>query len=79
MGQFKSTKLKDKEYTINAPISFTTLQKKKKMDAPNFLHLLADGQLLIYAADDVSTSIRYLWVKLKFPKFPLQIQPDKYF
>ena len=26
-GQFKSAKLKDKEYTINAPIFFTTLQK----------------------------------------------------
>ena len=36
LGQFKSAKLKDKEYTKNAPIFFTTLQKKKKMDAPNF-------------------------------------------
>ena len=35
-GQFKSVKLKDKKYTINAPIFFTILQKKKKMDAPNF-------------------------------------------
>ena len=32
------------------------------MDAPNFLRLLADGQLLIYVADAVSTSIRYLWL-----------------
>ena len=32
--QFKSYKLKDKEYSINAPIFFTSLQKK--MDAPNF-------------------------------------------
>ena len=46
MGQFKSAKWKDKEHTINAPIFFTTLQKKKEMDAPNFLLLLADGQLL---------------------------------
>ena len=30
-----SAKLKDKEYTINAPIFFIALQKKKKMDAPN--------------------------------------------
>ena len=36
LGQFKSAKLKDKEYTKNAPIFFTTLQKKKKLDAPNF-------------------------------------------
>ena len=34
-GQFKSAKLKDKEYTINAPTFFTTSQKRK-MDAPNF-------------------------------------------
>ena len=27
--QFKSAKLKNKEYTINAPTFFTTLQKKK--------------------------------------------------
>ena len=31
------------------------------MDAPNFLHLLADGQLVIFVADAVSPSIRYLW------------------
>ena len=37
------------------------MQKKKEMDAPILKHLLADGQLLIYVANDVSTSIRYLW------------------
>ena len=52
-GQFKSAKLKDKEYTLEAQIFFTTLQKKKEMDAPHFEHLLADGQLLIYDADCV--------------------------
>ena len=30
------------------------------MDAPNFKHLLANGQLLIYVADAVSPSIRYM-------------------
>ena len=35
LGQFKSAKLKDKEYTINAPI-FYNFAKKKEMDAPNF-------------------------------------------
>ena len=35
-GQFKLAKLKDKKYTINAPIFFITLQKKKEMAAPNF-------------------------------------------
>ena len=43
-------------------IFFTTLQKKKEIDAPNFLHLLANSQLLIYVADAVSTSSRYLCV-----------------
>ena len=38
------------------------------MDAPNFLRLLADGQLLIYVADAVSTSIRYLWLCTTFFK-----------
>ena len=38
----------------------TTLQKKKDIDSPSFQHLLADG-LLIYVADAVSPSIRYLW------------------
>ena len=27
---------------------FYSISKKKKMDAPNVLHLFADGQLLIY-------------------------------
>ena len=40
---------------------FTTLQKKKEMDTPIFKLLLANGQLLIYFADAVSTSLRYLW------------------
>ena len=35
-GQFKLAKLKDQKYTINAPIFFITLQKKKEMAAPNF-------------------------------------------
>ena len=35
--------------------------KKKEMDAPILKHLLADGQLLIYFANAVSTSIGYLW------------------
>ena len=35
-GQFKSAKLKDEEYAIHAPFFFTTLQKKEKIDAPNF-------------------------------------------
>ena len=35
-GQFKSAKLKDKEYTTKALILFTTVQKRE-MDAPNFL------------------------------------------
>ena len=61
LGKLKSAKLKDKEYTINAPIFFTTLQNKKEMDAPNFWNFLVDGQLLIYVADAVSPSIIYLW------------------
>ena len=56
LGQFKSAKLKDKEYSINTPIFHKIA---KKMDAPNFLHLLADGQLFIYVADAVSPSIIY--------------------
>ena len=40
---------------------FHNIEKKKEIDAPNFLHLLADGQLLIYVADYVSTAIIYLW------------------
>ena len=46
-GQFKLAILKDEEFTINSPIFFITLQKKKKIDALNFKHLLADGQLLM--------------------------------
>ena len=36
------------------------IAKKKDFDAPSILHLLADGQLLIYVDDAVSPSIRYL-------------------
>ena len=36
LGQFKSAKLKDKEYTINAPSSYTLLQKKKEFNATIF-------------------------------------------
>ena len=36
---------------------FHSIAKKKKIDGPSFLHLLADGQLLIYAADAKSTSL----------------------
>ena len=36
LGQFKSAELKDKNYTLNALIFFTTLQKKKEIDVPNF-------------------------------------------
>ena len=57
--QFKSTKWKDKEYTINAP-SFYSTSQKRKIDAPSFQHLLANGQLLVYVADAVSPSVRYL-------------------
>ena len=39
--QFKSTKLKDKEYTINASSFYSTLQKRK-IDAPSFQHLLVN-------------------------------------
>ena len=35
-GQFKSTKLKDKEYTLKAPILLTTSKQKKEMDASSF-------------------------------------------
>ena len=59
LGQFKSAKLKDKEFTVNSPNFYTTL--KKERDAPIFLNLLAIGQLLIYLTDAVSPSIRYLW------------------
>ena len=52
---------------INAPNFFTTLQKKKEIDAPNSSYLLVDGQLLIHVADAVSPSIRYLWVNLGGP------------
>ena len=65
-GQFKSAKLKDKEYTRNAPSFFTILQKKKEIDAPSLEHSLADGQLLIDVTDTVSPSFRYLWFKLKY-------------
>ena len=44
---------------MNAPSFIPTLQKRKRA-APSFQHLLADGQLLIYVADAVSPSIRYL-------------------
>ena len=30
-GQFKSAKLKDKEYTLNAPSFYTTTQKSKRL------------------------------------------------
>ena len=53
MGQFKSAKLKGKEYTINAPIFPTTLQKRKKWMHQIFKKILADAQLLIYVADAV--------------------------
>ena len=36
---------------MNAPSFYTTLQQKKEIDTPSFLHLLADGQWLIYGAD----------------------------
>ena len=52
-GQFKSAKLKDKEYTTKAPILFTTLQKKRN-GCPKFFTFLVDGELLIYVADAVS-------------------------
>ena len=39
---------------------FCNVAKKKDMDASNFKHLLADGQLLIYVADVVSSSVKYL-------------------
>ena len=45
---------------MNAPSFNPTLQKRKRA-APSFQHLLADGQLLIYVADAVSPSIKYLW------------------
>ena len=35
LGQFKSAKLKDKEYIINAPSFYTTLQKKTEIDVTN--------------------------------------------
>ena len=35
--------------------------KKKKIDAPTFQYLTADCQLLIYVADAISPTIRYLW------------------
>ena len=38
------------------------------MDAQIFLHVLEDGQLLIYVADALSPSIRYLWVTLSLHK-----------
>ena len=37
LGQFKSATLKDKEFTMNAPIFHNIA--KKKMDAPNCSHL----------------------------------------
>ena len=66
LGQFKSATLKDKEFTMNAPIFHNIAKKKKKMDAPNCSHLQANGQLLIYVADALSTSIRYLWFHVNF-------------
>ena len=38
LGQFKSAKLKDIEFTINAQ----KIAKKKENDAPSFKHLWAD-------------------------------------
>ena len=35
-GQFKFAKLKDKEYTINAPSFYTALQQIKMFDATSF-------------------------------------------
>ena len=62
-GQFKLAKLKDQKYTINAPIFFVTLPKRKRWMHQIFL---SNGQLLIYVTDAVSTSIRYLWGKHVF-------------
>ena len=36
LGQFKSDNLNDKKYAINATSFFTTLQKKKEIDALTF-------------------------------------------
>ena len=36
LGQFKSAKLEDKEYTINATKFFCNIAKKKEIDAPSF-------------------------------------------
>ena len=36
LGQFKSAKLRDEEYTINAPIFSQQSKKKKEIDAPHF-------------------------------------------
>ena len=56
---------------------FHNIAEKKDLDAPNFLHLLAAVQLLIYFADAVSPSIRYLWSKpVSFGKFQDQISKD---
>ena len=49
------------------------------MDAVNFKHLLADGQLLIYVTNAVSNSIRYLWLQgLVTMTFPFKFLPDRH-
>ena len=56
LGQFKSAKLKDKYYTK----FLHNVANKKEIDAPSFQHLSADSQLLLYVANAVLPSIRYL-------------------
>ena len=36
LGQFVFAKLKDKDYNINEPSFYTTLQKKKEIGDPSF-------------------------------------------
>ena len=57
LDKFKSAKLKDKEYTINAP-NFSQQCKKERDGWTKFLKFVGKWSAVIYVADAVSLSIR---------------------
>ena len=59
LGQFKSAKLKDKEYTKNDPSFFTTLQKR--VWCTKFLTFVADA---VSIRSDIETALRISFWKL---------------
>ena len=58
--------MKDKEYTkMHQFFSQHCIKRKRSMHLIFNICWLADGQLLIYVADALTTSIRYLWSSLR--------------